>query len=546
METKRGVSYTFLEVVLTQDPRYYEGITTSDIKSKIVMPDTAGGKCAYVDLYEGKRDTQGRLYVAPATAFISHAWMYNFNIPLDVMKTHHNKNANSYFWYDVFINNQHTLGQTDLGAAFSDAIEEIGTVLCVISPWNNPIPLRRAWCLWEIFTSIKLGKKVQFRVCLPSSERAALKAGIAESFGSILDALLSIDARKAEAKVESELVMIKAAVEKEVGFDNLNNVVKDQLRKWYVETGADMADVIIRAGGEEAESESATEIFGSYLYNLSTVLITFHQLEKALLFLNRSASIYKAVLGCNHPRLGAVYNNIGHIYREKGDIDTAVTFHELALSVEVSSYGPDHFEVAVTYHNLGVAYFCKGDNARSIEYHEKSLKINLIQLPPLHPNTGAVYLGLGNICMSTGEFSRALDYYKLHLEVCLETVGEPHLVTGKCLNNIGLAYAFLDGHNGNAMGFYKQSLKIKNSLLGSDHPATQMTQFNLSASYKGKQSVIKYVDSCVICFDMSKQDNFVFALPQQKNCVAAICASCVQTLAYQDANFECLPSLLVE
>ena len=67
------------------------------------------------------------------------------------MKTHHEENPDAYFWYDVFINNQHVLGQTDLGAAFSNAIEEIGTVLCVMSPWNNPTPLRRAWCLWEIF-----------------------------------------------------------------------------------------------------------------------------------------------------------------------------------------------------------------------------------------------------------------------------------------------------------------------------------------------------------------------------------------------------------
>ena len=125
METKRGVSYTFLEDVVTRDPRFREGMDTTAIKKEMVMPDTAVRKCAYVDLYEGKRDSKGRLYVAPATAFVSHAWMYDFKIPLDVMKTHHNENPDAYFWYDVFINNQHALGQTDLGAAFSDAIEEI-------------------------------------------------------------------------------------------------------------------------------------------------------------------------------------------------------------------------------------------------------------------------------------------------------------------------------------------------------------------------------------------------------------------------------------
>ena len=43
--------------------------------------------------------------------------------------------------------------------------------------------------------------------------------------------------------------MIFAVIKKEVGFDVLNNMVKDELRKWYVETGADIADVIIQEGG---------------------------------------------------------------------------------------------------------------------------------------------------------------------------------------------------------------------------------------------------------------------------------------------------------
>lgn len=154
-----GVSFSFL-LKIKNDPRYSEGMDTSAIKKAIVLPDTLERKCAYIDLYAGENDAKGRLYVSRATAFVSHAWQYTFDLPLDVMQTHSKSDPNAYFWYDVFINNQHVLADTDLGAAFQDSITEIGTVLLVMSPWNNPIPLTRAWCLWEIFCSIKGGGAV--------------------------------------------------------------------------------------------------------------------------------------------------------------------------------------------------------------------------------------------------------------------------------------------------------------------------------------------------------------------------------------------------
>lgn len=102
----RGVSLSFFLEVILADPRFEDSMGTSALKKAIVMPDTAERMCAFIDLYEGKRDSRGRLYVSRATVFVSHAWLYIFSaVPLDVMKTHHQENPDAYFWYDVFINN---------------------------------------------------------------------------------------------------------------------------------------------------------------------------------------------------------------------------------------------------------------------------------------------------------------------------------------------------------------------------------------------------------------------------------------------------------
>ena len=139
--------------------------------------------------------------------------------------------------------------------------------------------VRRAWCLWEIFCSINAGEKVNFQICLPTSERAELKKGISKNFNSILDALIAMDAQNAQAVNPKDRDMIFAVInyhiiehikttlffiKKECGFDVLNNMVKDQLRKWYplyVETGADIADVIIQEGGGESKSEKFGDFF---------------------------------------------------------------------------------------------------------------------------------------------------------------------------------------------------------------------------------------------------------------------------------------------
>ena len=77
-----------------------------------------------------------------------------------------------------------------------------------------------------------------------------MKKGISENFNSIIRALIAMDVQNAEAVNPKDRNMIFAVIKKECGFDMLNNMVKNQLRKWYVETGADIADVIMGGGGD--------------------------------------------------------------------------------------------------------------------------------------------------------------------------------------------------------------------------------------------------------------------------------------------------------
>ena len=70
---------------------------------------------------------------------------------LYVLEQHVEKDLDAYFWFDLFTNNHNKVANKDFqwfSDTFRDSIRVIGHVLLVMSPWNNPLPISRAWyCL---------------------------------------------------------------------------------------------------------------------------------------------------------------------------------------------------------------------------------------------------------------------------------------------------------------------------------------------------------------------------------------------------------------
>ena len=89
---------------------------------------------------------------------MSHAWSYKFlTVVVDCLVQYEAEHPSTYFWFDLFINNQNTaanLPQEWWKTTFRKSIKNIGAVMLVMSPWKDPIPTTRAWCLWEIFSAL--------------------------------------------------------------------------------------------------------------------------------------------------------------------------------------------------------------------------------------------------------------------------------------------------------------------------------------------------------------------------------------------------------
>ena len=235
------------------------GLTTDEVCGGIIKPETSAApwppeekERSYARMVLNASSPTGNARIVPAdgetgvgdaTVFASHAWTFVFAELIESLRFFENQQiaagqAPSYFWLDIFVvdeNAAHTYPSEWWQTSFTQAVGSIGHTALVLTPWRSPVPLRRAWCLWEIFST--LSKKARLSVCMSESEMQSFHGALVEEFDSVLTSLCTIDAETAEAGSKKDLDMIFAAVRTlEGGFQTLNATVMEQMREWLIES----------------------------------------------------------------------------------------------------------------------------------------------------------------------------------------------------------------------------------------------------------------------------------------------------------------------
>jgi hypothetical protein len=158
--------------------------------------------------------------VGQATVFFSHAWLFRFENVVEAMQAFVDGSDSSgavFFWFDCFSIDEHATQALPLewwSTTFRDAIRAIGHTAMMLSPWGAPLPLRRAWCLWEIYCTVATGSA--FSVCYGKAEREAFEFAIERDVTAVLTSLSAIDVGKSEAGSPTDLEMIHSTVLREV------------------------------------------------------------------------------------------------------------------------------------------------------------------------------------------------------------------------------------------------------------------------------------------------------------------------------------------
>ena len=93
--------------------------------------------------------------------------------------------------------------------------------------WEDPKPLKRAWCVWEMASSV--GKTMA--VIMSPKEAERFERALVNDFDSLVKKLCAVDVAKAEAFHASDRERILAAVRNTVGVDTVNEQVAEELRE---------------------------------------------------------------------------------------------------------------------------------------------------------------------------------------------------------------------------------------------------------------------------------------------------------------------------
>lgn len=206
-----------------------QGKTTTDICDEFVKPLTKDYELSYCDMILKKAKQNKKLdgVVKTATVFISHAWKYKFLDVLDALQDHFKDEPDKIVWFDIVSNNQHKATDLEYGwwaTTFKDAIEQLGHTVMVMAPWNDPIPYKRAWCIFEAYCTNTTGAK--FEIAMSSNEQKAFIEACKHNATDPIDKMLGdVDAAKSEAFNPDDKDRIHAVIREEIGFGGLNSML---------------------------------------------------------------------------------------------------------------------------------------------------------------------------------------------------------------------------------------------------------------------------------------------------------------------------------
>lgn len=207
------------------------------------------------------------------------------------------------------------------------------------------------------------------------------------------------------------------------------------------------------------------------LGNLGTKYRELGEPKKAKFYLNQALRISREI--GDRRGEGADFVNLGITYMDLGNTDRAIECYKNAMEI-AHQIGDRRLEGA-QLGNMGTALARLGKIDDAIDSLKQAIEI-FHQENDLR-NESKFLGNLGISYANKGELDHAIDNFTQAQETA-HLIGDFH-TEGLCLNNLGLTYKKL-GNNEKACLYYYQALEMFETILGPNHPETQIVRDNLS------------------------------------------------------------------
>jgi tetratricopeptide (TPR) repeat protein len=445
-----------------------EGLTVTEVNERFQLKATDLTQMSYCDHL---KSTGYERFINKAEVFISHAWMFKFLDTFDTLVDYFSDRPNIFIWFDMFSNNQHKAVSLDFSwwtGTFMSAIKEFGETVMVITPWNNPHPLKRAWCLYEIYSTVITGGK--FNIALSKAERKDFLQSIQSNPDSVNKLIAIIQLESSQAFKPQDKDNILNAVRTSCGFAELNTCVFKEIRKW----------VISVVEGEIKNLELSTNKEVSF--KLKIVLADLYRQQG---FLNEAEAIYLKLLSTRQASNTsvdedslAIMNRLGDLYYRKGAGAESLEYYmkcldhgfAISASMETSIHEMDYLNKIM---DCILSFPCC-----------YSLRNRSPLLEPVISSTSSVeeirsYYMLATLYYKQARRRKAQPMYELSIDLLVNHLGnnDPEILIMK--SNLASLH-FYESNYAKAEQILVDVHNQMTSILGEDHPHSLLVLQNLA------------------------------------------------------------------
>lgn len=463
---KLGVKLSFVEefIEFCNGRQRFDDLTTTDVCENFIKPLTSDAKCSFCEMLEHSNHPA----VGVATVFISHAWKYRFLDVIEALQYHFKDSPDIVIWFDLFSNNQHKAISLDFNwwsNTFKTAIAQFGRTVMVLAPWNNPIPLTRAWCLFEIYCTIDT--KGQFEIALSKNQQKHFFEDMI-TYGDlkINEMLATIHVEKSECFKREDKQKIFEVVEKTVGFGSVNAMLFAKFRDWVI-------------------------------------VITQSAITEAI----KNQQAYEEI---------QLKNTLAVLYNQQGEYDLSEALYEECLEKRKQVQGVMHPETLIALNDLAMVYDTQGKYTLAEKYYKEYIQKwkeshnsnqEIAQGSPNNDRHGEMILAMNNLAVTLQHQHKEIEAEQLW-EECIaqgkDLLSSHHPTVLSAMNNVGAFYCHL-GRFLDAKRMLLEAYEQRKHHLGVDHPETLNTLHNLGILYQKMGLWLKAETCWEECFDKRKR-----------------------------------------
>lgn len=496
------LSTTFLEEVrshfLDENASLYEieNLSVSDslgvIRKKgadVTCPVDGRRGCSYVHCLTGEDN------VGDANYMLSYTWGYSIGSIVDALVDFCESTQNSpkrvYVWMCCLCVNQHRVVELrdqnkvvpfeEFSDTFFKRVNGIKNILSMMTPWDDPGYLKRAWCIFEMYVATT-SPECNVTILMPPGEKYSFAKEIEHGKGGnvFFKVLSKTNIEKAEAYPADKVLIIKAVTgENGPGAYALNVVINELLIEW---SKTAILDVVRVREANCVDSDPSTDVtFARFLGKVGLLFWKqgFH--EHALEQQSRALEIQKKVLGEVDEHTARTYNNIGMTYNSLHQQREATECCEKALQIRREVLGEVHKDTIESYSTVAMRLKGQGRLDEALEMVLAALDgRRKMYETEHHADVCRSLITVGRVLDAKDEHEEAMEYFHKAVAVAQAEEVDDVRLEARALDDMGACYNKM-GQRDMAIETYEKCLLIREKILGSNAPLTMKIRKKLSA-----------------------------------------------------------------